>query len=207
MILIVAAFQSNDPFPPWGSEKSFLNATWYLWLVLSWPAGCMRCGSIRRCFDDLIFHVLKWPVELCTLFLHLLYVQPIPRVARWRGQIVVHFIFSSAWSNNAARDRTRFISFWSPEKFSVDQCFEIFYVHDRKGIRKIWVWRFLSLAAKPQELPTKFNEQHASIFTRFVKWLVRLFPFLQSTRLIAFPAPKIGSQAYFFPWDWWVGFF
>ena len=80
--LIVAAFQSNDSFPPWGSEKSLLNATWYLWLVLSWPAGSMRCGSIRRCLDDLIFHVLKWPVELCTLFLHLLCVQLIPRVAR-----------------------------------------------------------------------------------------------------------------------------
>ena len=77
--LIVAAFQSNDSFPPWGSEKSLLNATWYLWLVLSWPAGSMRCGSIRRCLDDLIFHVLKWPVELCTLFLHLLCVQLIPR--------------------------------------------------------------------------------------------------------------------------------
>ena len=112
--LIVAAFQSNDPFPPWGSEKSLLNATWYLWLVLSWPAGWMRCGSIRRCLDDLIFHVLKWPVELCTLFLHLLCVQLIPRVARWRGQIVIDLILSSAWSNNAARDRTRFISFWSP---------------------------------------------------------------------------------------------
>ena len=80
--LIVTAFQSNDPFPPWGFEKSLLNATWYLWLVLSWPAGLMRCGSIRRCLDDLIFHVLKWPVELCTLFLHLLYVQLILRVAR-----------------------------------------------------------------------------------------------------------------------------
>ena len=76
--LIVDAFQSIDPFPPWGSEKSLPNATWYLWLVLSWPAGSMRCGSIRRCLDDLIFHVLKWPVELCSLFLHLLYVQLIP---------------------------------------------------------------------------------------------------------------------------------
>ena len=37
--LIVAALRSNDPFPPWGSEKSLLNATWYPWLVLSWPAG------------------------------------------------------------------------------------------------------------------------------------------------------------------------
>ena len=118
--LIVAAFQSNDPFPPWGSEKYPLNATWYLWLVLSWPAGWMRCGSIRRCLDNLIFHVLEWPVDLCTMFLHLLYVQLIPRVERWRGQIVIYLILSSAWSTNAARDRTRSNLFWSPEKLSVD---------------------------------------------------------------------------------------
>ena len=97
-----------------------------------------------------------------------------------------------------SRYRTRSISFWGPEKLSVDQCFEIFFVHDRKGIPTIWVWRCLSLASKPQELPTRdFNEQHASIFTRFVKWLVCLFLFLWSMRLIAFPAPKIGSQAYY----------
>ena len=96
--LIVGAFQSNDPLPPWGSEKSLLNATWYLWLVLSWPA-LMRCGSIRRCLDDLIFHVLKWSVELCTLFLHLLYVQLILRFARLRGQIVIDLILPSANDN------------------------------------------------------------------------------------------------------------
>ena len=107
-------FSQMTPFHLRDPEKYPLNATWYLWLVLSWPAGWMRCSSIRRCLDDLIFHVLKWLVELFTLFLQLLYVQLIPRVARWRGQMVIDLILSSALLNNAARDRTRFISFWSP---------------------------------------------------------------------------------------------
>ena len=61
----------------------------YLCLPTSWPAGWMRCGSIRRCLDDFIFLFLKWPVELCTLFLQLN-----ARVARWWGQIVIDLILS-----------------------------------------------------------------------------------------------------------------
>ena len=93
------------------------------WLVLSWPAGWMRCASIRRCLDDLMFHVLKWPVELCTLILHLLYVQLILRVARWRGQILVDLILSSVRSNNAARVRTRSFFFLRPWKAHCRQVF------------------------------------------------------------------------------------
>ena len=79
-------------------------------------------------------------------------------------QIVIDLMLSSVLSNNAAQERMRSISFSGPEKLSDDKCFDIFFVPDSKGI--IWVWRFRSLASKPQELPTiDLNVQHASMFT------------------------------------------
>ena len=45
------------------------------------------------------------------------------------------------------------------------KCLEIFFEHDSKGI--ICVWRFRSLASKPQELPTTdLNEQDTSIIDK-----------------------------------------